>query len=371
MHSFQQASDYETIHRSVLAHLHVRGITPTRLPGVFDSYSIAHVSDLLPGFNKVVIRDGQEIHLSWDSHPELTNRCIHQWVEGVVEPVRAPTDAEPDRSARFKEIRSLVDSLFTSDAVRHTVLTSKFLEAEIYDLTRNHVRRSPYHPDPMMLRFDETRDDVEITLAISPYDLSVRLGFRRRKGHLFDNPLKRFYIGRYDNGAFEQAEKIDVFGFHEFVGELTYPDTLKNRTAFTTLFEAKKSDAMPARWLERSGRSQMRFIDGLMTTLMVVCGTDIQGRGEIEPETTELDGSDIRFYHVHREFATPFIDIRLRCALNRYDLPDGEEGLFAALYVQGDVHAETSAITNSLPIRTHGDFDRRDVSLQDLETLVG
>lgn len=369
MHPFQQATDFAAIHQSILEHLYAHGITPTRLPGVFNSYSIAHVSDLLPGFNKVVIRENQEIHLSWDSHPELTHRCIHQWVEGVVEPVRAPTESEPDPSARFKEIRSLVDILFTSDDIRKRLLRFKFLEADIYDLTRNHVRRSPHHPDPMMLRFDESRDDLEITLAISPYDLSVRLGFRRRKGHLFDNPLTRFYVGRFDNGAFEQAEKIDVFGFHEFVGELTYPDTLKNRTAFTTLFEANKPDAMPARWLERSGRSQMRFIDGLMTTLMVVCGTDIQGRGEIEPESTELDGSDICFYHFHREFATPFADIRLRCALNRYDLPDGEEGLFAALYVKADIHAETSAITHTLPIRTDGYYNRRDITTEDLESL--
>lgn len=371
MHPFKEATEFETVHQMIREHVHAHGITLTRLPGVFDSYSVAHVSDLLPGFNKVVMRDDQEIHLSWDPHPELTKRCIHQWVAGAVEPVRSPTDAEPDRSARFKEIRSLVDSLFTSDAVRHTVLTSKFLEAILYDMTRNYVRRSPLHPDPMMLRFDESRDDLEITLAISPYDLSARLGFRRRKGHLFDNPLTRFYVGQYDNGAFEQAEKIDVFGFHEFVGELTYPDTLKNRTAFTTLFEANKPDAVPSRWLERSGGSQMRFIDGLMTTLMVVCGTDIQGYGEIEPESTELDGSDISFYHFHREFATPFADIRLRCALNRYDLPDGEEGFFAALYVKADIHAEKSAITHTLPIRTDGYFNRKDISPEDLESLEG
>lgn len=369
MHPFKEATEFETVYQMIRAHLHAQGITPTRLPGVFDSYSVAHVSDLLPGFNKVVIRDNQEIHLSWDPHPEFTNRWLKQWLEGTIEPVQASTDAEPDRSARFKEIRSLVDSLFTSDSVRKTVLTSKFLEADIYDLTRNHVRKSPHHPDPMMLRFDESRDDLEITLAISPYDLSVRLGFRRRKGHLVDNPLTRFYVGQYDNGSFEQAEKIDVFGFHEFVGDLTFPDNLKNRTAFTTLFEVNKPDAVPSRWLERSGGSQMRFIDGLMTTLMVVCGTDIHGRGEIEPESTELDGSDIRFYHFHREFATPFVDIRLRCALNRYDLPDGEEGFFAALYVKADIHAEKSAITHTLPIRTDGYFNRRDISPEDLETL--
>jgi hypothetical protein len=369
MHTFHEATDFETIHQSVLAHLQAQGITPTRLPGVFDSYSLAHVSDLLPGFNKVIIRDHHEIHLSWDHQPEMTNRWIRHWSEGTFEPIQATTAAEPDRPARLNEIRTLVDTLFTADDVRQFVLESKFLEAHLQYLTRNYVRRSPYDRDPMICRIDESRDDLHITLAISPNDLSVRFGFRRLKGHLFDNPLTRFYIGLYENGAFEQANEIDVLGFHEFVGVLSYPDNLKNRTDFITLFGANKPDAPPSHLMERSGGSQMRFIDGLVSTLMVVCGTDIQGRGGIEQDSIELDGNDIGYYQFDRAFATPFADIRLQCGLNWVDLPDGDEGLFAALYARADIHAEISAITHRLPIRPDGYFNRKEISPEDLETL--
>jgi hypothetical protein len=369
MHPLKQTTDFETVQQLILAHLHAHGITPTRLPGVFDTYSVAHFSDFLPGFNKVIIRDNHEIHLSWDSHPTFTKRLISDWMEGTFESVQAPKDAEPDRSARFAEIRTLVDTLFTKSMPRKTVLEPIFFEADIARLNQNYVRKSPHVPDPMMLRVDESRDDLDITLAVSPIDLSVRLGFRRRKGHLFDNPLTRFYIGQYDKGVFEKAEQIDDLGFYEFVGELTFPDNLKNRTAFTTCFEANVPDAVPSRWLERSGGSQMRFIDCLMTTLMVVCGTDIHGRAGIQRDSTELDGNDICFYNFNRDFATPFADIRLLCGLIRHDLPDGEVGFNAMLYVKADIHAKKSPITHSLPIRTDGYFNRKDISPEDLEML--
>jgi len=369
MHPFRVATDFETILQFVVSHLQTQGITPTRLPGVFDSYSLAHVSDLLPGFNKVIIRDHHEIHLSWDHQPEMTNRWIRHWSEGTVEPIQATTAAEPDRPARLNEIRTLVDALFTADDVRQFVLESKFLEAHLQYLTRNYVRRSPYDPDPMMCRIDESRDDLHITLAISPNDLSVHLGFRRLKGHLFDNPLTRFYIGHYENGAFEQAHEMDILGFSELVGELSYPDNLKNRTDFFTLFGANKPDAPPSHLMERSGGSQMRLIDKLMSTLMVICGTDIQGRGGIEQDSIELDGTDIGYYQFDRAFATPFADIRLQCGLNWVELPDEEDGLFAALYARADIHAENSAITHRLPIRPDGYHNRKDISPEYLEPL--
>jgi hypothetical protein len=321
------ASTWEHLRKSVFDTITSSGV---KMEGYSDwyteSYNIVIDATLLGGYNKIII-SANDIQFHWDPNPIYTKRLLRSLATNSLKRddlLYKQTLESVVPSVSVEQIEQHIRDIFQTDVLTGTLIDGKTLESHLSDLRQRQFeskpQSDPFDDIPLVLRLEETRDDLTVMLAISPHDFSMKLGIRSATSWYFPtNPLTNFYEAYYSKDSDKNYAKYfrseHDLQFLEHLGYKSYPDNLKNPNSFISIFGVKDPADEFDLWLRKSGRAQMSFIDQLMARILLFCGPDTKGRSffsaktELAIERSPVSDVTVRFYYFSRTFGTPFTDI--------------------------------------------------------------
>ena len=256
--------------------------------------------------------------------------------EVVKNPIKVPMNRLDVLAAHAE----LMQSLFSREFLNKMDVSPRALSEQLEALAQ---RFKPNNETPLdVFRLVEKRDSQFVGLVISPQDLSLKVAVTSAATHAFPNPLTSFYEDKFDPFAFNvQAEKHHL-QFMEKIGFEQYPMAHNNLQVFRILFDCYNVEGFPFDIFAKSGRTQIRFVNELISLLYICFGSDIFSKSLIDRdaeyqviEVPEIPGlgtvNDVRLYEMERYFADPFFDFSVRVGPQTMNDDDGNEFMVAAV----------------------------------------
>ena len=334
--------------------------------GFRNEYDIMTGREWVPGFNKVIVRRKsfssaiKDIELSWDADPDQTRSLLHKLSEektvvkgdvkqkpskspdpGTVELLNAlkadnGNDAALKAHPAYQQVEAVVRQYFT-DTFSGEVLEGETSLAEqlLKKQSRFMDKQSIFSESPVF-RLEENRDDYTVVLAISPFDLSMKLAWRNNDDYEYANPLTGFYETYYEPVRYRKEVKKHALLFFEVQGYEMNPDFHRNRNIFKTVFGCQKP-ADYVKMLPKSAAAQMRFTHQLMAWLSVFYGQGFDGKGllQTDKEQMEIDlpglETKIRLYNASRIYSSPFSDAMINAGVETDSTMFENEVIFASV----------------------------------------
>ena len=254
--------------------------------------------------------------------------------------VKNPTIHERNRVDVLSGYSELIKELFSSEFLEGMEITPSALSNQLEQLKQQF---KPITESPLgIYRLVEKREGQFVGLVISPFDLSIKVAVTSTPTHAFVNPLTCFYEDKFDPFAFNiQAEKHDL-QFMEKIGFERYPMAHNNLQVFRILCDCYNVEGFPFDIFAKSGRTQIRFVNELITRLYICFGNDIFSKSLIDRDleyqvvdVPDIPGlgtvKDVRLYEADRYFSDPFFDFMLRVGPQTMNDDDGNEFMVAAV----------------------------------------
>lgn len=276
------------------------------------------------------LKKGMEI-LDKKSQPEQRKK------QGVV---KNPSVQMINRLDRLTEYVELMKELFSVEFLSEHPLSASSLSVQLEHLKDNF---QPQTESPLgVFRLVEERDGKHVGLVISPMDLSIKVAFTTSEKNTFQNPLTSHYEDKFESFKFHEQSEKHLLQFVEKLGFDKYPMAFNNLQVFKIHFECLNVEGLPFDIFAKSGKTQIRFVNEIITILYVCLGTDIFSKGLMDRlteyqviELPEIPGlgtvKDVRLYEADRFFSDPFYDFSLRMGPKLMDDDDGNEFMVAAV----------------------------------------
>ena len=261
----------------------------------------------------------------------------HRTKQGIV---KNPPIEKIDRSKRLTDYVELIKELFSEKFLSEHPLSASSLSAQLENLKDNF---QPQTESPLgVFRLVEERDGKHVGLVISPMDLSIKVAFTTSDKNTFQNPLTSHYEDRFESFKFHELSEKHFLQFVEKLGFDKYPMAFNNLQVFKIHFECFNVEGLPFDIFAKSGKTQIRFVNEIITKLYVCLGTDIFSKGLMDRlteyqvnEVPDTPGwgtvKDVRLYEADRFFSDPFYDFSLRMGPKLMDDDDGNEFMVAAV----------------------------------------
>ncbi len=261
----------------------------------------------------------------------------HRTKQGVV---KNPPLELIDRMTRLSSYVELMKELFSEKFLSEQNLSESSLSAQLENLNDNFQAQTE---SPLgVFRLVEERDGKHVGLVISPMDLSIKVAFTTSEKSNFQNILSSLYEDKFESFKFHELSEKHHLQFMEKLGFDKYPMAFNNLQVFKILFECFNVEGLPFDIFAKSGKSQIRFVNEIITKLYVCLGTDIFSKGLMDRlteyqvnEVPETPGwgtvKDVRLYEADRFFSDPFYDFSLRMGPKLMDDDDGNEFMVAAV----------------------------------------
>ena len=268
---------------------------------------------------------------------DIKSQSEHRTKQGVV---KKPPLEKKDRLDRLTEYVELMKELFSEKFLSENDLSVSLLSAQLKNLEDNF---QPQTESPLgVFRLVEERDGKHVGVVISPMDLSIKVAFTTSDKNTFQNPLTSHYEDKFEGFNFHKQSEKHLLQFVERLGFEKYPMAFNNLQVFKIHFECLNVEGLPFDIFAKSGKTQIRFVNEIITMLYVCLGTDIFSKGMMDRltefqviELPEIPGlgtvKDVRLYEADRFFSDPFYDFSLRMGPKLMDDDDGNEFMVAAV----------------------------------------